>query len=119
MLVGSSSGTGTAAVVLHNGAIVTVGQKLTIFGNGSICGNGTYSAPIVENNGTVCPGNSAGTLVIDGDYTQTSVGKLLMEIAGPDPGQFDVLHVTGASVLDGTMEVQHARQFPARGRSNL
>jgi T5SS/PEP-CTERM-associated repeat protein len=118
LLVGSVSGTGPAVVALHNGAIVTVGVKLTIFGNGSICGNGTYSAPIVENNGTVCPGNSAGTLVIDGDYTQTSVGKLLMEMAGPDPGQFDVLHVTGASVLDGTMEVQMLGNFlPAAGQT--
>ena len=118
MLVGTPGGTGTAAVVLHNGAIVTVGQELTISSNGSICGNGTYSALTVENNGTVCPGNSAGTLVIDGDYTQTSVGKLLMEIAGPNPGQFDVLHVTGASVLDGTMEVLMLGNFlPAAGQT--
>jgi len=110
--------TGTGKLILHNGAKVSAGQKLTVFPNGSICGNGTYSAPIVENNGTVCPGNSAGTLVIDGDYTQTSVGTLLMEIAGPDPGQFDVLHVTGASVLDGTMEVQMLGNFlPAAGQT--
>ena len=119
MFVGSSgSATGTGTVVLHNGAIVTVGQVLEIGNTGSICGNGTYSVMGVENNGTVCPGNSAGTLVIDGAYTQTSSGKLLMEIAGPDPGQFDVLHVTGASVLDGTMEIRMLGNFlPAAGQT--
>ena len=41
-----------------------------------------------------------------------------MEIAGPDPGQFDVLHVTGDSVLDGTMEVQMLGNFlPAAGQT--
>ena len=118
LTVGSLDETNIGVVELHNGAIVTVGVKLTILNSGSICGNGTYSVTGVENNGTVCPGNSAGTLVIDGDYTQTSVGKLLMEIAGPDPGQFDVLHVTGASVLDGTMEVQMLGNFlPAAGQT--
>jgi hypothetical protein len=41
-----------------------------------------------------------------------------MEIAGPNLGQFDVLHVTGTSVLDGTMEVQMLGNFlPAAGQT--
>jgi T5SS/PEP-CTERM-associated repeat protein len=96
---------GTGRVELHNGAIVTVGQTLTVDRAGLICGNGTYSVMGVENNGTVCPGNSPGTLVIEGDYTQTATGKLTIETAGLGDGEFDLLHVTGDATLDGTLEM--------------
>jgi hypothetical protein len=50
-----------------------------------------------------------GTLVIDGDYTQTSTGKLTIETTGLADGEFDALHVTGAATLGGTLEML----FPA------
>ena len=96
---------GIGKVELHNGAIVTVGQTLTVGPNGSICGNGTYSVMGLENSGTACPGNSVGTLVIEGDYTQTATGKLTIETAGLGDGEFDLFHVTGDATLGGTLEM--------------
>jgi len=47
----------------------------TLSGRGTIIGN-------VENAGQVNPGASAGTLTIDGDYTQTADGVLNIELGG-------------------------------------
>ena len=119
-------GSGVGDVVLHNSANVTVGQTLFILANGSIGGTGTYSAqtvinggapgPIIgsqrtdraeaaPNGGAVAPGNPVGTLIIDGDYEQTSIGKLTIETTGLGESEFDVLHVTGNATLGGTLEM--------------
>ena len=50
-------------------------------------------------------GNSPGTLTIDGDYSQTGSGQLLIEIAGIAPGLFDLLLVSGTVTLGGTLNV--------------
>lgn len=126
-------GPGIGTVVLHNGANVAVSNTLFILTNGSIGGTGTYSAQMVQNGstspraypaqtvpdgGTVAPGDPIGMMVIDGNYTQTASGRALMELAGPGPGQFDVLHVTGDSILDGTMEIHTPGNFlPATGQT--
>jgi hypothetical protein len=43
-------------------------------------------------------------LTIEGDFEQTA-GALQIEYAGLNPGQFDVLHVTGQATLGGQLEV--------------
>lgn len=103
-------GIGIGQVALHNSANVTVGQTLFIEPNGSIGGNGTFSAQmVVRNSGGNGPGNSVGTLIIESDYEQTATGKLTIETTGIGEGEFDVLHVTGNATLDGTLEML----FPA------
>lgn len=56
----------------------------------------------VTNNGTVNPGNSPGTLSINGDFTQTSSGTLQIEIASSSV--FDRLVVSGNAALAGTLQ---------------
>ena len=103
MMIG---GLAPGSVALHNGAAVTVDNTLFILANGSIGGNGTYTAQTVVNDGgNNGPGNSAGTLTIEGDYEQTATGKLTIETTGLGDGEFDVLHVTGAATLGGTLEM--------------
>ena len=75
----------------------------TLTGVGTLTGNGT-AANVTNSSGVVSPGNSAGTLTIDGDYVQGSGGTLEVEIGGTTPGtQFDLLAVSGAATLDGTV----------------
>jgi hypothetical protein len=59
----------------------------------------------VTNNGVLRPGASPGKLIIEGDYTQSAVGTLEIEIAGEDAALFDLLEVNGTASLAGTLEV--------------
>lgn len=61
-----------------NGSIqsnTTIEQAGRLEGSGTINGN-------VANSGIVAPGNSIGTLTINGNYTQSSGGRLELEING-------------------------------------
>jgi autotransporter-associated beta strand protein len=70
----------------------TVASGATLDGTGRIVGN-------LLNNGTVAPGNSIGTLTVQGNYTQNA-GSVL-EIEFDANGNIDLLDVTGNAVLNG------------------
>ena len=53
------------------------------------------------NSGTVNPGNSVGTMTVNGNYTQTAAGTLAVEIASPT--SYDKVSVTGSASLNGTL----------------
>ena len=72
---------------------------------GELNGSGTITGDVNNSGGTLNAGNSPGTLTIDGNYTQTPGGTLLVEIAGSAAGQFDVVAVSGTATLDGTIAV--------------
>jgi len=56
--------------------------------------------------GSIAPGDStAGTLLVDGNFTFTGSSDLVIEIGGVLPGQFDLLDIDGSAVLDGTLSV--------------
>ena len=61
--------------------------------------------------GIVSPGFSPGTLTIDGDYTQGHDATLLIEMAGLQFGEFDVLNVTGTATLGGLLKVSFLDGF--------
>ena len=88
---------------------ILVRQGSEVRGVGTISGN-------VENGGLVAPGNSAGTLDINGNYTQTAVGDLAIEIAAPT--EFDRLEITGTATLGGELQVSLLDGFtPSAGQS--
>ena len=70
----------------------TVASGATLDGTGRIIGN-------LVNNGTVAPGNSIGTLTVQGNYTHNA-GSVL-EIEFDANGNIDLLDVTGNAVLNG------------------
>lgn len=76
---------------------------------GRVCGTGVIQllgigATLNVQDGALCPGNSPGTLTIDGNYNQSPAGTLEIEFAGITPGtQHDVLHVTGDATIGGTL----------------
>lgn len=88
----------TGGVVSFNG--VQEGASTFVGIQGTLKGIGTLGSTRVE--GIIAPGNSIGTLTINGDYVQTATGVYQAELA---PGsRSDVLRVTGTATLDGTLK---------------
>ena len=79
--------------------------------NGRLEGTGRVAAPALNAGGYIAPGLSPGTLTIEGDYEQLPTGVLVIEYAGWNPGEFDVLHVTGQTTLGGRLEVHFRSGF--------
>ena len=95
---------GTATLKLISGGTVSAGGNLTIGSLGTLAGNGTAAATVL-NTGTVSPGLSAGSLTVTGDYAQSASGALVVELFGTGAGQFDRLQVSGTASLGGELEV--------------
>jgi hypothetical protein len=72
---------------------------------GLLSGAGTVSGNVTNSGGVVSPGASAGTMVINGTYTQGASGSLLIELGGLLDGQFDFLDINGPAYLDGRLEI--------------
>jgi outer membrane autotransporter protein len=96
----TSVNAGTLAV---NGSItsnVTVGASATLGGSGTIAGT-------VSNAGTLAPGNSIGTLTMNGSYAQAAGSTYQVEVNAA--GQGDRINVTGtpgsATISGGTVQV--------------
>ncbi|MDH1010154.1 autotransporter domain-containing protein [Pseudomonas nicosulfuronedens] len=83
---------------------VNVEEGATLRGNGlfQLNPNGEF-----VNRGTVAPGNSLGSITVDGDYRQTDTGQLLVEVN--DKRQHDSLLVTGNADLAGRLTVAPVR----------
>jgi autotransporter-associated beta strand protein len=71
---------------------VTVGANGTLDGTGRIIGN-------LTNNGIVAPGNSIGTMTVQGNYTHNA--NSVLEIEFDAAGNIDLLDVTGNATLNG------------------
>jgi hypothetical protein len=118
---GTSAGTIT---LTDSTSLVSAGQltgaSAFVKDQGRIEGIGTLDATvIVEPGGFVSPGLSPGTLTIDGDYEQQEGATLVIEVAGTEPGQFDVLHVTGNVTLAGQVELRFIDGFVPRSGDNV
>ena len=99
-LVVNGSLAGSALDVVKGTAVVngTVsGGQTWVAAGGTLGGSGTLGDTRVA--GTVAPGNSIGTLTVDGDYVQEAGARFLAELLPPD--QADLLHVTGTATLNG------------------
>jgi hypothetical protein len=69
---------------------------------GTLGGGGTVNGNITNSGGTVDPGDPT-TLTINGNYTQSSTGVLVIDIASAT--DFTKLDVTGTATLDGTLDI--------------
>ncbi|MCW2065481.1 UNVERIFIED_ORG: outer membrane autotransporter protein [Stenotrophomonas maltophilia] len=100
----SASGVLKDSNLVVNGGVVSFngtqsGGTTTVGANGLLKGIGTLGNTSVE--GIIAPGNSIGTLTINGNYVQGAAGIYAAELA---PGsRSDQLHVTGTATLGGTL----------------
>ena len=109
--------TGDGAMQINND-LNTGGGSVVVLG-GSLGGGGTVGGNVMNTSGAVAPGNSAGQLTVEGDYTQGSTGLLAIELGGLILGtEYDHLQVTGNAALDGTLNVSLIEEFtPSAGDS--
>lgn len=76
----------------------SLGGTTTISGTGRLQGNGTLTDLIVDNGGTVAPGNSIGTTnVVNAIFNPGSVYEVEVNAAG----QSDLIDATGTATLNG------------------
>ncbi len=100
------------SVNVSAGGSVTTGFGTYLFNDGVIAGDGTINGPVV-NFGAIAPGNSPGTLTINGTYQQIGQvvglgdvsGKLVAQASGAGAGQFDKLVVNGTATLGGGLSL--------------
>ena len=71
----------------------------TVIGGGLLTGNGTFNGNVTGNaGGTISPGDSIGTQIINGDLTLNAGSTLAIEVT---QGAADQLDVNGAVALNG------------------
>lgn len=77
-----------------------------------LIGNGTVQGNVVVTGGSIAPGHSAGTLLIDGDLSMSAGTLLLFEIGGQQQGtEYDFMDVTGNASLSGILDVSLINGF--------
>ena len=111
-------GPGSGTLVVKGGATVGVANLLTIGSMGTVNWNGTFNFNL-QNGGTIASATPPTTRQINGNYMQTSAGKLQISLGGTAPGSgYDQLHVSGAVALGGTLQVTLINNFvPSLGNS--
>jgi len=112
---------GSGMVEVAAGGRIEAGL-LRVGTNGILGGDGSIEGEL-ENAGVVAPGPLAtdatlGALMLEGGYAQSATGRLVLEVGGTAPGQWDRLlgNFTGVFDLGGTLEIQLVDGFvPAGG----
>ena len=129
---------GTGTLTIQPGGTVSVAQDIILFPDGtlnleggtldteaiSFQGGGqfnwtpgtlhveVFNGNLLNQDGTLAPGHSAGDTLIQGNYTQQSPGAIEIEIGGLGQGtQFDFVNVTGNALLDGELELKLINGF--------
>lgn len=83
-----------------------------ISNQGNLGGSGRISGDLAnELGGILGPGNSAGTLLVDGDFTQDPNSTLAIELGGLLAGEFDLLDIGGTATLDGDLAISLINSF--------
>ncbi len=108
--------TTTSAVEVEAGSLMfSTGLGRTTVSLGALLGGSGVVTGNFINNGTVSPGNSPGTINVVGGYTQSSTGKLVIEIASAT--SFDQLLISGPAALAGTLQVDTLGGYNPIGRT--
>ena len=102
LLLGSNLMQNSGTLELDSGTISTTSFVLN---GGQVIGTGTLRGDVDNNDAIISPGFSIGSITIDGNYTQSAEGTLLVELAGLDTSQFDRLIINGNATLGGQLVV--------------
>ena len=103
--VSEKDGPGTGVLTVNSGATV-MAQTVNVFDGGLLNGNGgTVMANVLVDGGTIGPGNSPGSLRIEGNL-QILDGLLQIEIGGTDLALYDQLLVTGDLIAPGGLGLE-------------
>ncbi len=112
-------GAGNATLQLQSGVTLTATNGLTLTANGVLAGDGTIAGNLVSG-GLISPGNSTGVLNVTGNMTQSTTGRLLIEIGGPTSGACDKVIVEQSLALaGGTLDVVFIDNFTPQGNETF
>ena len=104
------------AFVQTGGATNLTGIRITgpvILNGGVLQGRGVIDGDLTNDGGFIAPGNSAGSIGVTGNFTQTANGSLLLEVGGINSyiPEFDQLKIGGSATLDGKLSVKTINGF--------
>jgi fibronectin-binding autotransporter adhesin len=85
---------------------------------GALAGIGVIGGNLF-NSGVVSPGDSPGTLTVNGNYTQSAAGTLRIEIGGLALPQHDLLQMSGNATLDGALQLVRLNSFAPLGGDSV
>ncbi|MCX6960760.1 MAG: autotransporter domain-containing protein, partial [Verrucomicrobia bacterium] len=91
---------GDNSVIVNNGEITT--PLLALDNGGTLMGSGSINGDLRVQGGNLSPGNSPGTITINGNYAVSS-GALNIEVASPS--NYDKVVVSGAATLGGALNL--------------
>ena len=96
----------TSGTTMVDGVLAPTGTSVNLQG-GVLGGTGTVTTSVNNTGGQVAPGNSPGRLDITGDYSQSDLGSIAIELGGyAAETDFDLLAVSGdATDLAGNVDV--------------
>lgn len=101
---------GTGILSLDEGTVIVDSFKAAH--GGVLSGTGIINVVSgLSNAATISPGNPVGILSIGGDYTQTDIGVLQIDINGSGSGEHDTLAISDAANLDGDILVTLLGEF--------
>jgi autotransporter-associated beta strand protein len=105
----SGTNTYTGATVVNAGTLNVNGSIATssavTVNNGILGGNGTVANAVINSGGALAPGNSIGTITVNGNLTFNSGSNYNVEVS---PSAADRTNVTGTATLNGTVNASYA-----------
>ena len=101
---------GPGILTVANGGLVSA-TTVTIGTSGLLNGGGGTVQGTVIDHGVVRPGNSPGTLNINGDFTLAPDGTLIFEIDGPLTSQYSHLNIAGIGNFNGLIDFLFANAY--------
>lgn len=101
-LTGDSGGFAGAGTVADSTLTIdgTLGGSLNIVQGARLQGTGTVGDTTIADGGTIAPGNSIGTLHVDGDVTFAAGSRYEVEVQ-PGGTDSDLILATGSAIIDG------------------
>ena len=100
---------------LNAGSITANGASAFDFTGGTLSVD-VFNGNLLNNGGTLSPGDSPGVTRVVGNYSESAGGMMTVELGGTGAGMYDVLVVDGAASLAGRLDVVFFNGFsPVEG----
>ena len=106
------------AISAMSGLMVVNGSlnsALTVQSGGTVRGNGTAGATVIQSGGAIAPGNSIGTLHINGAFVQNAGSVYQVEV-DPTSSASDRILVNGAATLESGARLNVIQNPPGEYR---
>jgi autotransporter-associated beta strand protein len=111
----------TGPTMVNMGALIvngSIASAVTVRPGALIGGSGVIGGNLV-NYGLVSPGDAPGALTVNGNFSQSAGGTLLLRVGGLAAAQHDLLSVVGSASLAGTLQLEQLNGFQLHAGQKL